>query len=293
MIRGVVVSLTTDGEEFQLSQAAAAESAARRLGLPCEVIYADRNAILQIHQLFERIHQPEEQRPLAFVVEPVKDEGQRRLSRNAAGAGIGWLLLNHWSPYLAELRREHPTLPICSVLTDQVEAGRVQGRQIKALLPRGGTVLYVQGPATSLVEERRRGTEEEIEGAGIQLWELSASWSEQSGEEAVLACARLKTASLDRVDLLACQNDLMAQGARKALIATVPELARIPVLGIDGLPSGGQRLVAKKELAATVVMPANADRAVELVAEWTRSGQQPPEQTRQLPEPYPPLEPSR
>ncbi len=290
MARAVVISLTTNSEEFQLSQAAAAEDAARRLGLPFEVLFADGNAVLQIHQLFERIHQPEEQRPLAFVVEPVKDEGLERLCRNAVAAGIGWLPLNHDSGYLADLRRRYPTLPICSIFTDQVEAGRVQGRQMRALLPQGGTVLHVQGPAVSLVEERRRGTEEAVQGAGIRLQQLSGSWSEGSGEKAVLAWTRLKTAARERVDLLACQNDLMAAGGSRALVATRPELAGIPVLGIDGLPSGGQQLVARKQLTATVVMPTNAGRAVEVVEEWLRSGRQPPEQIRQLPESYPPLE---
>jgi hypothetical protein len=57
----------------------------------------------------------------------------------------------------------------------------------------------------------------------------------------------------------------------------------------DGLPSGGQQLVARRELTATLVMPANAGRAVEVVAEWQRTGRQPPEQARQIPESYPPL----
>jgi ABC-type sugar transport system substrate-binding protein len=285
-----LVSLTTDKEEFQLSQAAAAENAARQLGVPVEVLFAEANAVLQIHQLFQRIREPEEKRPLAFVLEPVNDAGLERLCRNTVGAGIGWLALNSGGPYLADLRRQHPTLPICSILTDQVEAGRVQGRQIRALLPQGGTVLFVHGPATSQTEERRRGTEEVMQGAGVRLLQLSGTWSEDSGEKAVRAWARLKTTGGDRVDLLAAQNDLMAVGARKALIATRPELAGIPVLGIDGLPSGGQKLVTQKQLTATVVMPANAGRAVEVVAEWLRSGRHPPEMLRQSPEPYPALD---
>ncbi len=290
MARAVFVSLTTDTEEFQRSQAAAAEEAARRLGLPCETVFADGNAILQIHQLFQRIQEPEEERPLAFVLEPVKDGGLERLCRNALAAGIGWLPLNHRAPYLADLRREHPALPVCSILTDQVEAGRVQGRQMRALLPRGGTVLYVRGPAVSLVEERSRGTEEELQGVGIRLQQLSGTWSDSSGERAVTAWLRLKTTAPERVDLLACQNDLMAVGGRKALVATRPDLAGIPVLGMDGLPSGGQQLVARKQLTATVVMPTNAGRAVEVVEEWLRSGRQPPEQLQQLPKSCPPLE---
>jgi ribose transport system substrate-binding protein len=287
--RGVVLFLTSDKEEFQLSQAAAAKDAARRLGLTCEVVFAESNAVLQIHQLFQRIHQPEDQRPLALVVDAVRDEGLERVCRNAVAAGVGWLPLNRDNTYVADLRRQHPTLPICHILTDQIEAGRVQGRQIKALLPRGGSMLYVHGPETTLTDDRRRGTEEELRGVGIRAQQLPGAWSEDSGRRAVLGWAQLKTAASERVALLACQNDLMAAGGRQALLAARPDLAKIPALGMDGLPSGGQQLVARGELTATVVMPANAGRAVEVIAEWQRSGQQPAERIRQLPESCPPL----
>ncbi len=290
MDRGILVSLTSDRQEFQVSQAVEAERVGKRLGLPVQVVYADENAVLQIHQLFERINAPAEQRPLAFVVEPVKDEGLERLSRNALAAGIGWVPLNRVAPYLTDLREQHPKLPVCSVVTDQVEAGRVQGQQIRRLLPQGGTVLYIQGPAVSITEERRRGTEEAIEGSGVHLQPLSGTWTEVSGEKAVLAWLRLKATATERVDMLACQNDLMAAGGRKALLAARSDLAGIPVVGMDGLPSGGPQLVEQRQLAATVVMPANAGRAVEVVAEWHRSGRQPPEQVRQAPESYPALE---
>ncbi len=290
MDRRILVSLTSDKQEFQVSQAEEAERVGKRLGMQVEVAYADENAVLQIHQLFERINGPAEQRPLALVVEPVKDEGLERLCRNAVAAGIGWIPLNRPGRYLADLRQRYPNLPICSVATDQVAAGRVQGQQIRKLLPRGGAALYVQGPAVSITEDRRRGTEEALQGLGLRLQPLSGTWTEASGEKAILAWLRLKAATTERVDVLACQNDLMAAGARRALLAARPDLARIPVLGMDGLPSGGQALVARKELTATVVMPANAGRAVEVVAEWARTGQQPPEEARQTPESFPPLE---
>ena len=290
MSRSILVSLTSDRQEFQVSQAAEAERVGRRLGIPVDVVYADENAVLQIHQLFERIKGPAEQRPLAFVVEPVKDEGLERLCRNALAAGIGWIPLNRAAPYLADLRQEYANLPICSIVTDQVEAGRIQGRQIRRLLPEGGTVLYIHGPAVSITEDRRRGTEEVIEGLGVRLQELSGTWTEASGEKAVRAWLRLKAATAERIDLLACQNDLMAAGGRRALLAARPDLTTIPVLGMDGLPSGGQQLVARRELTATVTMPANAGRAVEVIAEWERTGQQPSGQTRELPGSYPALE---
>src|SRR5512138_136246 len=115
MQRAVVVSLTSDKQEFQLSQAADADAAANRLGLHVEVLFAEENAVLQIHQLFERINRPEGQRPLAVVIEPVKDAGLERLCRNTLAAGAGWLPLNRPAPYVRELRARFPSLPIGNV----------------------------------------------------------------------------------------------------------------------------------------------------------------------------------
>jgi hypothetical protein len=82
----VVVSLLTSGQEFQQMQAADAQAAGKRLGLQVEVIFAESNAIQQIHQLYTYIHAPAEQRPLAIVVEAVRAEGMERLARKKAGA---------------------------------------------------------------------------------------------------------------------------------------------------------------------------------------------------------------
>jgi len=73
-------------------QAADAKLAAERAGLELEVLYADNNAILQIQQLFHHVHAPEAERPAAIIVETVVGEGLERVARNAARAGICWVL---------------------------------------------------------------------------------------------------------------------------------------------------------------------------------------------------------
>ncbi len=287
-MKKIVASFIARDQEFQMAQSLAAAAAAKRLGLEIEVLFAEGNAILQIHQLFQRIHLPEDQKPSAFVVEPVSDEGFERLAKNAVAAGIGWLPLNRTAPYLQTLRVVAPKLPVCNVITDQVAAGRIQGEQIRALLPDGGKVLYVQGPPMTLVEERRRGTEDALAGAEIHRHVVSGTWTEASGEKAVLSWFRLKEGSAATVDLIASQNDHMAVGARRGLLSLRPESARLPVLGIDGLEAGGQRLVQEGRLTATVVMPCNAGRAVEIVAKWLQDGVVPPERVSgELPHSYP------
>ncbi len=270
-------------------QAADAQVAATRAGFDLEVLYADQNAVQQIHQLFKFIHAPVEERPLAIVVETVVGEGLERVARNATRAGVSWVLMNRRVSYLEALRKEHPKLAIAAVSGDQLAMGRIQGRQFRALLPRGGQVLYLQGPPdTSAAQERLQGAEEAIVGSAIQLRTLAGDWSEAGAEKVVTNALRLKSAETLKPDLVGAQNDAMAMGARKALLASRPEWARVPFTGCDGLPEGGQRLVNVRQLAATIVTPSNAGPAIDLVARWHKTKEQPPPLVVLTPVSYPP-----
>jgi ABC-type sugar transport system substrate-binding protein len=264
----IVVGLLTEEQEFQVMQAEDARATASRLGVDVQVLFAENNAILQIQQLFRFVHAPEGERPSAIVVETVTGEGLERVARNAVKAGIGWVLLNRSVDYLAELRRERTDLPLSMVSVDQQEIGRIQARQFRALLPQGGSLLYVQGPPdTSAARERLAGMEEGIQGSGIQAKILNGDWTEASGEKAVGSWLRLKTSEGFRPDVVGAQNDAMAVGARRALRAQHPEWGEVPFTGFDGLPEGGQRLVAAGELAATIIGPTTTGPAVQLVVE--------------------------
>ena len=213
----VVVALLNAEQEFQQLQAKDARESAARLELDVEVVFAEGHAVVQIQQLFKHIHAPEAERPVAIVVEAATGEGLERVARNAVNAGIGWILVNARVAYVDELRREHPDLPIAMLGTDQREVGRIQGRQCRALLPGGGNVLCVQGPADSTVTlDRLEGLKEAL-GTGFEVRGLNGDWTEASGEKAVVAWLRLKTAEAFRPDLVVCQNDSMAAGARKAI----------------------------------------------------------------------------
>jgi len=285
----IVTSLLSKEQEFQVMQATDAQATGARAGFDIEVIYADQNAIQQIHQLFKFIHVPAEERPLAIVVETVVGEGLERVARNAVRAGISWVLLNRGITYLDALRKEYPRLAIATVSGDQLAMGRIQGRQFRALLPKGGNVLYITGPGdTSAAKDRLQGAREVIEGSGIQLRIVEGDWTEAGATKAITNALRLKTADTLKPDLVGAQNDNMAVGARKALLAIRPDWARVPFTGCDGLPEGGQRLVKMKELSATVIAPSNAGPAIELLARWWKTKEQPPAQVVLTPTSFPP-----
>jgi ribose transport system substrate-binding protein len=284
----VVVALLNAEQEFQRLQAKDARESGAKLKLDVEVAFAEGHAVVQIQQLFKHIHAPEAERPAAIVVEAATGEGLERVARNAAKAGIGWIVVNAQVSYVDELRQAHPGLAIAMLGSDQREVGRIQGRQCRALVPGGGHVLCVQGPADSTATAGRFEGLKEAVGAGFEVRGLNGDWTEAGGEKAVVSWLRLKTAEAFRPDVVACQNDSMALGARKALREHRKDWGNVPFLGCDGLPEGGQRMVADGVLAATIVTPSNTGPALEIVARWLQSMQTPPREVLLAPRSHPP-----
>jgi ABC-type sugar transport system substrate-binding protein len=273
----IVVALLNAAQEFQQLQARDARETGSRLGFEVEVVFAEGHAVVQIQQLFQHIHAPEEKRPAAIVVEAAAAEGLDRVARNAAKAGIGWILVNVRGAYVDALREAHPGVPIAMVGNDQREVGRIQGRQCRALVGAKGNVLGIQGPVgSSVTADRLEGLKEAL-GSGFEIRTLNGDWTEASGEKEAF-----------QPDIVASQNDSMAAGARRAIDAHRKEWATLPFLGCDGLPDGGQRMVAERRLAATVVTPSSTGPALELVERWLRTKQMPPREVLLTPRSFPP-----
>jgi len=286
----IVVALLNEDQEFQQVQAQDARDTARRLGLEVEVHFAQGHAVVQIQQLFKHIHAPAEARPLAIVVEPAASEGLERVARNAVKAGIGWVLINTNAPYLDALRSEHKELPIGMIGSDQKQIGRIQGQQVARLAGKQGRVLCVQGPAESAVtHERFLGLKETL-AAGYEIRSLNGDWTEAGAERAVASWLRLKTAEAFRPDVVASQNDSMAVGARKSLLKQHPDWAGIPLLGCDGLPQGGQKLVGQGQLAATIVTQSNTGSALGLLQRWLGDKKELPREMLIAPTSFPDVE---
>jgi ABC-type sugar transport system substrate-binding protein len=288
MAERIVVSLTSQDQEYQALQGKDAREAGRRLGVDVEVLFAEDNAVMQIQQLFRFLHAAEGERPAALLVHTRVADGLERVARNAARAGVGWFLLNRTAPYVDALRSEYPALAVAAVTTDHTEIGRIHARQLRGVCPDGSPVLYVQGPAeTPAARLRLEAFEEAVRGRSYDLKVVNAEWTAASAEKAITAWLRLKTSDLFRAAAVVCQNDNMARGAWKALDGLRPEWGRLPFLGCDGLPDGGRREVDEGRLAATVSIPSCAGPAIELVVGWVRAGRVPPGRTVLAPLPYP------
>src|SRR6266852_3784001 len=150
----IVVSLPNDNA-YQHEQKAAARSAAQRLGLDLQVIQAADDSTTQGQQLLKIIESAAEARPNAFLVEPLSVTGLRRVAEAAVAKGIAWVMSNSEVDYVNQLRK-NPSVPVFTVTQGQREIGQLQGKQLAALLPRGGSVFYIEGPSMSSVSVQRR-----------------------------------------------------------------------------------------------------------------------------------------
>jgi len=214
------------------------------------------------------------------------------VARAAAAAGIGWVVLNHEVDYVLELRRLYK-VPVFSITSDHQEIGKIQGQQFAALLPNGGNILYIEGPANSSAAKDRTAGMNRTKPANIQVKSMRANWTEESAYKTVSSWLRLRTSQESHVDLVGAQDDSMAMGARKAFSEIAEgERARwmkIPVTGCDGMPKTGQAWVRNGTLAATVFIRPNTDLAIEMLVEALKSGAQLPEIKITAPESVPGL----
>lgn len=289
-----LVSLTTNDNDYQIEQATAAEQAARKSGVDVQIIYANNDAINQSTQILKAVQVPEDERPDAIIFEPVGGTALPQVARAAVSAGIAWVVLNREANYIRDLRLESKA-PVCGVSSDHIEIGRIQGRQCAALLPTGGSVLYIQGPSENSAAKERTLGMQEVKPANIHLTMLRGQWTEESAQRAVRSWLKLTTSQKAHMDLVVAQDDAMAIGARKAFQELPSEIERerwlnLPFLGCDGLPKTGQAWVRSGILAATIFIPPNTDQAIELLVDFFRNAKMPAERALTVAVSVPPID---
>ncbi len=287
----ILISLTTNDNDYQVEQASAAEQAAHKYGIDLKIIYSDNDAINQSTQLLKVIQEAEEaDRPNAIIFEPVGGTALPQVARAAVNQGIAWVVLNREATYVSELRGLGKA-PVFVVTVDHVEIGRIQAQQCAALLPRGGTVLYMQGPSeNSAAKDRSKGMQD-LKPANLHL----IQWTEDSAQRAVRSWLKLTTTRKAAIDLVAAQDDAMAIGIRKAFQEVTNEVERerwlsVPFLGIDGLPKTGQTWLRSGLLRATIFSPPNTGQAIDMLVDALRHGKNQPERALTVPVSMPHLD---
>lgn len=276
----VVVSLPGENNYLR-EQEAVARATAQRLGLDLQVLNAKSDPITQSQQVLE-IVQSKSTRPDAVIVEPVNNQGLPRVAEAAVAAGIGWVVSNAHVDYLDPLRKTAKT-PVFAVSQDHTEIGRMQGRQFAAILPNGGSILYLRGPATNFLAAQRSDGLESVLGSHIQLKSLKIQWTAESAYSSVTSWLRLSTVRAADTHLIAAQNTDFIQAARQAFEenATASDRGQwlsLPYCGV-GVLSQTKPLLDAGTLSAAIITSLTMDTAMEMLVRHVQSGSQPPEHT--------------
>ncbi|HEY2903372.1 MAG TPA: substrate-binding domain-containing protein [Polyangia bacterium] len=267
--------------DYQYRMREDALATANHLGFRLTVLEAHDDPERQAAQIAAVAHGTESAHLAAVMVSPVLDEILREPAWAVGAAGVGWVLLNRAAGYVDRLRDDFPNLPIFSVTADQIEIGRLQGRQLKAALARGGHVVCVLGrPDTSSAKRRLEGLREEIDGGPWTLTLVDGDWTSDGARLAVADWLEGEGRGTPAA-MICAQNDDMAMGAQLSLHAAAarfgdPKLGATPVIGCDGSPDFGQRLVREGRLLATVEVPSGSGLAMEWIARSRAGGTRPP-----------------
>jgi ABC-type sugar transport system substrate-binding protein len=280
----IALFLPDAANEYQEMVRDDAARAATRAGLDFMPHSAGNSVMTQLQQLFAWLHGPDADRTRGLVVMPVLQTALDRVIREGARAGLPWAFIQRRPDKLDALRAEFPEVPLFIVMPDQREIGAIQARQLRALLPRGGTVLCVQGQAASSpAQARLTGLEHGLQGSTVAIAAVvDGNWTSEDAEKAAADWLLLMLrAGRPSVDFIVCQSDEMATGVKKALAVAAeklqrPEVARIPVTGCDGHPQVGRKLVDEGALAATIVVPSTGAPAVDQLLKAIATRQIPP-----------------
>jgi ABC-type sugar transport system substrate-binding protein len=288
----VVVSLPNDNA-YQHAQAAVAKATGELLGLELQVLHANDDSITQSQQLLEVIQSRPDSRPHGLLVEPVTATGLRRVAEAAVTAGIAWVISNSDVDYIRQLSKISK-VPVFTVSQGQNEIGRLQGKQMTALLPQGGNVLMIEGPGISSVSLQRHEGMETARPRNVQLTTLRCKWSEDTAAQSVAAWLRLATSRPEKYHLIAGQTHELALGARKAFQnLDNPEQTKkwleLPFLGI-GIANQVKPLVDRRILTAAVVTSVTMELALRLLVRALESKVQPQERSTVEVSSYPDLE---
>jgi len=246
----------------------------RRLGIEVEVAFAP--GFDQLRVLKRRLVDPAAPPLDAVVTEPASTSTMDLMLRQLKGK-TGLVILSAWGPSIEQNAASWGAgLPLGNVSTDHTRVGEIQGRQVAALLPQGGRLLCVAGPArASAAQQRLDGLKSQLIEA-IEVQEISAgAWTESDGIVAFNDWYRVAKARDPIVQVVAGGNDELALGARRACEALAntdhrAALLGAKFLGVDGCPTFGEKLVAEGTLSASIVTPANTGLALDHLARfWT------------------------
>ncbi|MBQ3970577.1 MAG: sugar ABC transporter substrate-binding protein [Selenomonadaceae bacterium] len=217
-------------------------------GAEVEFLNSNGDANMQIDQINEAIAQ----KPAAIVVLAVDGDAVIPVVEKANEAEIPVIATN----------RDLNGGKIAKVMSDERQAGRLQGEYMAKHLPQGAKIVYLMGEGSqSSAVQRWEGFKEACldKRSDIQLLaKADGNWSEAEG----LKYMTLWLQVFPKIDAVIAGNDNMAMGAFKALKAAGRNQG-VLVSGVDAMDYAVAG-VSSGEIAQTVKQ--DADKTAEAIA---------------------------
>ena len=271
MTKRVALLLDDPDNRYQQLLVREARASALRYGVALlEPEFAGGSSWTQVESVNRHLR---EGRPDGVLVMLAGGQWTRSPFERLPRAGVAVVLLNRIPGWVEELRRDHPQALVAAVTPRQEGVGEIQACQALRVARPGSFAILVTGEASSeAAVARKRGFLEAIAGR-LTVHELDGRWSAKGAEKALGEWFRVGAERERPLDLVVCQNDAMASGARNLLLRQAAssgrrELARVALVGCDGLEEEGRSMVARGELEATVVMPPTTPPALEILRRY-------------------------
>lgn len=209
---------------------------------------ADGNSQKQVAQVKELMQKnidlliisPNEAEPLTPVVEEAFNKG---------------------IPVIVVDRKISSPLYTAYVGGDNYEIGKMAGQYAMHLLNGKGKIIEVTGlPKSSPAMERHKGFIDAIKNYPSMevVHQVNGEWLKQTAQNEFSKIAARRPA----IDLVFAHNDMMALGTYEAYKSNGLEKANI--IGVDGLPNAGLKLVSGKIITATMLYPTGGEEAIQI-----------------------------
>ncbi|MEJ8815554.1 substrate-binding domain-containing protein [Variovorax ureilyticus] len=185
----------------------------------------------------------------AIVIAPFDLDASGPPIDRAIAAGI---------PVIGSALKTKSTKLTSEIIVDDVEGGRLIAVEMSKLLGGKGNIALLEGPIGQSAQlERRRGIDAGMkESPGLKLLVAkSGNWSRAEGQALM---ENWLSAYPNQINGVLAENDEMALGAIEAMKAKNVNLAKVPVVAIDGIPDG-KRAVADGTMTMTLYKYARAE----------------------------------
>jgi ABC-type sugar transport system substrate-binding protein len=266
------VALLFDDPGNQYQQLLVREAQAQASRQDCRVLdpeFAGGSSWTQLESVQSMLRKPTG-RPDGVVVMLAGGQMTASAFARLARADIAMVFVNRVPLWLDDLRTQFPKTLLAAVAPRQRGIGEVQAQHAFRLARPGSFVLMVTGEARSQAAVERHQGFLETAGNRFDVHALDGRWSPDGAAQAVEEWFRVGAKRDLPLQLVVCHNDAMAKGVRTALgrqasISGRADLAHVPIVGCDGLESEGLAMVARGELAGTVVLPTTTPPALKIL----------------------------